>query len=224
VYITGIAIDGRKRLGYIWNSLFIYIYTPYPIWIVSKYNRSIIKCPKVTVRALQQSRGRNMEQLMRRIFRHFLIQSLTLPTYPHTHTHTHLLLCSWMLGLLKSSVCSDWAIGYSPSSQYKQPYRVMFSIKMKNTFLELVNLHCSRITVKHRCMYMSFVGWSESRLSPKWCNGAGVCVRYQVVLETEITNSAALRLYEKLGFVRDKRLFRYYLNGVDALRLKLWLK
>ena len=47
---------------------------------------------------------------------------------------------------------------------------------------------------------------------------------FQVVLETEITNQAALRLYENLGFVRDKRLFRYYLNGVDALRLKLWLR
>ena len=46
----------------------------------------------------------------------------------------------------------------------------------------------------------------------------------QVVLETEITNKPALRLYENLGFVRDKRLFRYYLNGVDALRLKLWLR
>ncbi|BFZ11764.1 hypothetical protein BsWGS_14803 [Bradybaena similaris] len=46
----------------------------------------------------------------------------------------------------------------------------------------------------------------------------------EVVLETEITNQGALRLYEKLGFVRDKRLFRYYLNGVDALRLKLWLR
>lgn len=46
----------------------------------------------------------------------------------------------------------------------------------------------------------------------------------EVVLETEITNKPALRLYENLGFVRDKRLFRYYLNGVDALRLKLWLK
>lgn len=45
----------------------------------------------------------------------------------------------------------------------------------------------------------------------------------EVVLETEVTNSAALHLYEKLGFVRDKRLYRYYLNGVDALRLKLWL-
>ncbi len=44
-----------------------------------------------------------------------------------------------------------------------------------------------------------------------------------MVLETEITNEAALRLYENLGFVRDKRLFRYYLNGVDAFRLKLWL-
>lgn len=46
----------------------------------------------------------------------------------------------------------------------------------------------------------------------------------EIVLETEITNKPALRLYERLGFVRDKRLFRYYLNGVDALRLKLWLK
>lgn len=46
----------------------------------------------------------------------------------------------------------------------------------------------------------------------------------EVVLETEITNRSALRLYENLGFVRDKRLFRYYLNGVDALRLKLWLR
>jgi len=46
----------------------------------------------------------------------------------------------------------------------------------------------------------------------------------EVVLETEVTNAAALALYERLGFVRDKRLFRYYLNGVDALRLKLWIK
>ncbi|XP_067939866.1 N-alpha-acetyltransferase 30-like isoform X2 [Watersipora subatra] len=45
----------------------------------------------------------------------------------------------------------------------------------------------------------------------------------EVVLETEVTNLSALRLYEKLGFVRDKRLYKYYLNGVDAFRLKLWL-
>lgn len=44
----------------------------------------------------------------------------------------------------------------------------------------------------------------------------------EVVLETEVTNKAALKLYENLGFVKDKRFFRYYLNGVDALRLKLW--
>lgn len=47
---------------------------------------------------------------------------------------------------------------------------------------------------------------------------------HEVVLETEITNTPALRLYENLGFVRDKRLFGYYLNGVDALRLKLWFR
>ena len=46
----------------------------------------------------------------------------------------------------------------------------------------------------------------------------------EVVLETEVTNKPALMWYENLGFIRNKRLFRYYLNGVDALRLKLWLR
>ena len=46
----------------------------------------------------------------------------------------------------------------------------------------------------------------------------------QVVLETEVTNKAALSLYENLGFVRDRYLHQYYLNGVDAYRLKLWLR
>ncbi|KAH8408127.1 hypothetical protein KR222_009655 [Zaprionus bogoriensis] len=45
----------------------------------------------------------------------------------------------------------------------------------------------------------------------------------EVVLETELTNKAALRLYDSLGFMREKRLVRYYMNGVDALRLKLVL-
>jgi len=44
----------------------------------------------------------------------------------------------------------------------------------------------------------------------------------QIVLEAEITNSGALSLYEKLGFVRAERMSRYYLNGNDAFRLKLW--
>lgn len=46
----------------------------------------------------------------------------------------------------------------------------------------------------------------------------------EIVLEAEVTNHAALNLYENLGFLREKRLYRYYLNGVDAYRLKLWLK
>ncbi|KAK4469646.1 hypothetical protein MN116_007177 [Schistosoma mekongi] len=45
----------------------------------------------------------------------------------------------------------------------------------------------------------------------------------EVSLETEVTNKAALALYEQVGFCRDKRLFRYYLNGADAFRLKLWI-
>lgn len=43
-----------------------------------------------------------------------------------------------------------------------------------------------------------------------------------VILETELSNTAALRLYEGLGFKRDKYLSAYYLNGSDAYRLKLW--
>ena len=46
----------------------------------------------------------------------------------------------------------------------------------------------------------------------------------EVVLETEITNKAALALYQSLGFVREKRLISYYLNGNDAFKLVLYLK
>ncbi|CAF3187712.1 unnamed protein product [Rotaria socialis] len=46
----------------------------------------------------------------------------------------------------------------------------------------------------------------------------------EIVLEAEVSNDSALNLYENLGFLREKRLYHYYLNGVDAFRLKLWLK
>ncbi|KAI9816572.1 MAG: N-alpha-acetyltransferase 30 [Pycnora praestabilis] len=46
----------------------------------------------------------------------------------------------------------------------------------------------------------------------------------EIALETEITNQAAMKLYERLGFLRSKRLHRYYLNGNTAYRLVLYLK
>ncbi|OJD18529.1 hypothetical protein AJ78_01445 [Emergomyces pasteurianus Ep9510] len=46
----------------------------------------------------------------------------------------------------------------------------------------------------------------------------------EVVLETETTNTAAMKLYERLGFLRSKKLHRYYLNGNSAFRLVLYLK
>lgn len=45
----------------------------------------------------------------------------------------------------------------------------------------------------------------------------------EAVLETEVTNLGAIRLYTNLGFIKDKLLARYYMNGGDAWRLKLWL-
>ncbi|KAG9084436.1 N-alpha-acetyltransferase mak3 [Ceratobasidium sp. UAMH 11750] len=41
----------------------------------------------------------------------------------------------------------------------------------------------------------------------------------EVTLETEFDNTAALALYSALGFLREKRLFRFYMNGKDAFRL-----
>jgi len=46
----------------------------------------------------------------------------------------------------------------------------------------------------------------------------------QIALETEVDNIPSLRIYENLGFLRTKRLHRYYLNGNTAFRLILYLK
>lgn len=43
----------------------------------------------------------------------------------------------------------------------------------------------------------------------------------EVMLETEVINAGAIRLYESMGFMRTKRLYRYYLNTHDAFRLVL---
>ncbi|KAI0263304.1 acyl-CoA N-acyltransferase [Gloeopeniophorella convolvens] len=43
----------------------------------------------------------------------------------------------------------------------------------------------------------------------------------EIALETEFDNSPALALYTSLGFVPEKRLHRFYLNGKDAFRLVL---
>jgi N-alpha-acetyltransferase 30 len=45
----------------------------------------------------------------------------------------------------------------------------------------------------------------------------------EVCLETPTSNERALNLYLSLGFIKHKFLTRYYLDGQDAVRLKLWL-
>ena len=38
-------------------------------------------------------------------------------------------------------------------------------------------------------------------------------------VQAEESNKGALHLYENLGFCREKRLQKYYLNGSDAFRM-----
>ena len=45
----------------------------------------------------------------------------------------------------------------------------------------------------------------------------------EITLETEVSNNTALKLYDRLGFMRLERYEKYYLNGGDAYRLKLYL-
>mmetsp|Transcript_4667 Transcript_4667/g.7479 ORF Transcript_4667/g.7479 Transcript_4667/m.7479 type:complete len:361 (-) Transcript_4667:449-1531(-) len=47
---------------------------------------------------------------------------------------------------------------------------------------------------------------------------------HSIKLETEVTNKGAMNLYEdRLGFVREELLKKYYLNWGDAYRLRLWI-
>ena len=64
---------------------------------------------------------------------------------------------------------------------------------------------------KRRCL--SFIGDTNLLFSDR-------CFM-QVVLECEYCNTIALQFYSRFGFMKDKRLNNYYLNGNDAFRLKL---
>lgn len=45
----------------------------------------------------------------------------------------------------------------------------------------------------------------------------------RVKLEVRISNKAAIALYEKLGFVKQKIVKNYYQDGEDAVMMKRWL-
>jgi len=64
----------------------------------------------------------------------------------------------------------------------------------------------------------------EASTARKRVDSRRLLIFLQVALETEVTNTAAMKLYERLGFLRSKRLHRYYLNGNTAFRFLLYLK
>lgn len=49
-----------------------------------------------------------------------------------------------------------------------------------------------------------------------------VSICKSIALETETSNKSATALYEKLGFIKEELLVRYYLNLGDAYRMKLY--
>jgi ribosomal protein S18 acetylase RimI-like enzyme len=62
------------------------------------------------------------------------------------------------------------------------------------------------------CIYIQLAEIGIERMVAMGCE--------EVVLEAESDNMGALKLYEKLGFVRDEKLGRYYLHGGTYLRTR----
>mmetsp|Transcript_1577 Transcript_1577/g.1898 ORF Transcript_1577/g.1898 Transcript_1577/m.1898 type:complete len:219 (-) Transcript_1577:1497-2153(-) len=76
------------------------------------------------------------------------------------------------------------------------------------------------LTVKDNCRRRGIGSMLAQRVIRKMIEAG--CA--EAVLETEVSNKGAIYLYENLGFIRDKRIEKYYLNGGDAFRLKLDLR
>jgi len=50
--------------------------------------------------------------------------------------------------------------------------------------------------------------------------GLGTVNCKEVVLQTRVNNTAALNLFEKLGFSKTSRLLNYYHGGTDGIEMK----
>lgn len=96
--------------------------------------------------------------------------------------------------------------------------------RMRSSRSPLQRLLAAYATVRRLTVIAPAARLFDPALPSSCPDPAPVLPSLQIVLETEATNASALRLYEALGFVRDKRLARYYLNGNDAYRLKLWVR
>ncbi len=126
--------------------------------------------------------------------------------------------------------------------ELSEPYSVFTYRYFLNNWPELCFLamsgerECVGVIVckldKHREMFRGYIGMLvvDKRARKAKLGSALVTRALEVMrdagadectLEAETTNEGALRLYQSLGFIRDKRLCRYYLSGTDAYRLKL---
>ncbi|CAD5232224.1 unnamed protein product [Bursaphelenchus xylophilus] len=101
--------------------------------------------------------------------------------------------------IIGAIVCKDEVIGV-PTHLYRKGYIAMLAVNVEWRKLGLG----SRLVLR-----------AIEELKKRRCN--------EVLLETESTNGGSLSLYERLGFCRDDRMHRYYLNGEDAFRLRYFI-
>ncbi|TKR60584.1 hypothetical protein L596_027811 [Steinernema carpocapsae] len=97
------------------------------------------------------------------------------------------------------------------------------AIVCKSDFIPEKNIYRGYIAMlavdpEYRCQGIA------SSLVAHACNMMKAYNCNEVSLETEVTNENALRLYSKFGFIREQRMKNYYLNGIDAFKLKLTLQ
>mmetsp|Transcript_18332 Transcript_18332/g.52921 ORF Transcript_18332/g.52921 Transcript_18332/m.52921 type:complete len:143 (+) Transcript_18332:312-740(+) len=101
------------------------------------------------------------------------------------------------------------------AAEKKKPKAVIPSSKKQTKLSGYMAMLAVDTSYRHKGIGTALVRRVVRRMRRKGCSS--------VTLETEVSNKAAMRLYEeRLGFIREELLVRYYLNWGDAYRLRLW--
>jgi peptide alpha-N-acetyltransferase len=115
--------------------------------------------------------------------------------------------------IIGTIVCKLESIGDHVKSGYIAMLAVDKSYRKRGIGMKLVNMGIERM-IEMGCR--EIVLETEVRILFNAFNGSDLILQI-----TKASNLGALSLYTKLGFIKEEKLARYYLNGGDAYRLKL---